>query len=61
MIKYGCPECDEKIDLRQQLGQQYKTKSQDYIYVWRYSSSVVESSSNILSNNTSLGISSSFI
>jgi hypothetical protein len=28
------PLCDEKIDLRQQLGKQYKTKSQDYIYVW---------------------------
>lgn len=25
---------DEIIDLRQQLGQQYKTKSQDEIYVW---------------------------
>ena len=35
MIKYGCPKCNEKIDLRQQLGKQYKTKSQDYIYVWR--------------------------
>jgi hypothetical protein len=21
-------------DLRQQLGQQYKTKSQDFIYIW---------------------------
>jgi len=28
-------ECDEKIDLRQQMGQQFKTKSQDYIYVWK--------------------------
>lgn len=35
MIKYGCPKCEEKVDLRQQLGQQYKTKSQDYIYVWK--------------------------
>ncbi len=35
LIKYGCPECNEKVDLRQQLGQQYKTKSQDYIYVWK--------------------------
>ena len=26
--------CDDKIDLRQQLGKQFKTKSQDYIYVW---------------------------
>ena len=32
---YGFNECDSKIDLRQQLGKQYKTKSQDYIYVWR--------------------------
>ena len=32
--KYHFPECDGKIDLRQQLGKQYKTKSQDYIYVW---------------------------
>ena len=28
------PPCDEKIDLRQQMGKQFKTKSQDYIYVW---------------------------
>lgn len=32
--KYNVRECDSKIDLRQQLGQQYKTKSQDYIYIW---------------------------
>jgi len=32
--KYEFPKCDNKIDLRQQLGKQYKTKSQDYIYVW---------------------------
>ena len=37
--KYLCEErlipcCDEKIDLRQQMGKQFKTKSQDYIYVW---------------------------
>ena len=32
--KYDFNECDSKIDLRQQLGKQYKTKSQDYIYVW---------------------------
>lgn len=32
--KYGIVPCDEAIDLRQQLGKQYKTKSQDYIYVW---------------------------
>ena len=34
--KYNYKECDTKIDLRQQLGQQYKTKSQDYIYIWRH-------------------------
>ena len=34
LIKYGYRECDEKVDLRQQLGKQYKTKSQDFIYVW---------------------------
>ena len=34
LMKHGFRECDDKIDLRQQLGQQYKTKSQDYIYVW---------------------------
>ena len=33
--KYGRQECNEKIDVRQQLGQQYKTKSQDYVYVWK--------------------------
>ena len=33
--KYNYPECDKQIDLRQQMGKQYKTKSQDYIYVWR--------------------------
>lgn len=32
--KYHFPTCDKAIDLRQQLGKQYKTKSQDYIYVW---------------------------
>ena len=31
---YKVRKCDEQIDLRQQLGKQYKTKSQDYIYVW---------------------------
>jgi hypothetical protein len=31
---YNLRECDEQIDLRQQLGKQYKTKSQDYIYIW---------------------------
>ena len=33
--KYNYPKCWREIDLRQQLGKQYKTKSQDYIYVWR--------------------------
>ncbi len=33
--KYNYKECDTQIDLRQQLGKQYKTKSQDYIYIWR--------------------------
>lgn len=33
--KYKYPKCDKQIDLRQQLGEQFKTKSQDYIYVWR--------------------------
>jgi len=32
--KYGARECDEQVDLRQQMGQNYATKSQDYIYVW---------------------------
>ena len=32
--KYNYPECDSQEDLRQQLGKQYKTKSQDYIYIW---------------------------
>ncbi len=31
---YDYPECTMKEDLRQQLGQQYKTKSQDFIYIW---------------------------
>ncbi len=31
---YGIRACDEEVDLRQQLGKQYKTKSQDLIYVW---------------------------
>ena len=34
LIHYGHLECDFKEDLRQQLGKQYKTKSQDYIYIW---------------------------
>tara|TARA_R110000782_G_scaffold96722_3_gene181318 strand:- start:21 stop:965 length:945 start_codon:yes stop_codon:yes gene_type:complete len=35
MVKrYGLKECDESIDLRQQLGKKYKTVSQNYIYVW---------------------------
>lgn len=32
--KYGARECDEQVDLRQQMGQNHVTKSQDYIYVW---------------------------
>jgi len=32
--KYGYRPCDTQEDLRQQLGKQYKTKSQDYIYIW---------------------------
>jgi hypothetical protein len=31
---YGIRACDEEIDLRQQMGQAFKTKSQDLIYVW---------------------------
>ena len=33
--EYSWPECDYKEDLRQQLGQQFKTKSQDYVYIWK--------------------------
>jgi len=32
--KYNYRSSNDKIDLRQQLGKQYKTKSQDYIYIW---------------------------
>ena len=32
--RYQFPECDHKEDLRQQLGKQFKTKSQDYVYIW---------------------------
>jgi hypothetical protein len=32
--KYNIPVCDFQIDLRQQLGKQFKSKSQDYIYCW---------------------------
>ena len=31
---YGIRDCNQEIDLRQQLGAQFKTKSQDLIYVW---------------------------
>jgi len=31
---YDYPKCDFQEDLRQQLGKQYKTKSQDYTYIW---------------------------
>ena len=34
ITSYQIPECDSKIDMRQQLGQQFTTKSQDYIYIW---------------------------
>jgi len=34
LMKLGYRKPDEEIDLRQQLGKQYKTKSQDYIYIW---------------------------
>lgn len=33
--KYDYPKCDLQEDLRQQLGKQYKTKSQDYTYIWK--------------------------
>ena len=33
--KYMFQSADAKIDLRQQMGKQFKTKSQDYIYVWK--------------------------
>ena len=39
--KYAIVEADQKIDLRQQLGKQYKTKSQDYIYVWNKGTYIV--------------------
>ena len=32
---YKYQECDMKEDLRQQLGKPYKSKSQDYIYIWK--------------------------
>jgi len=35
LMSYGYQPCDIKEDLRQQLGQQYKTKSQDYVYIWK--------------------------
>jgi len=35
LIRYGYRNPDTQIDLRQQLGKQFKTKSQDYIYVWK--------------------------
>ena len=34
LMKHGYSKPSQEIDLRQQLGKQYKTKSQDYIYVW---------------------------
>ena len=35
LVKYGFEACDFKENLRQQLGKQYKTKSQDFIYIWK--------------------------
>tara|TARA_R110001592_G_scaffold15951_1_gene68491 strand:- start:990 stop:1895 length:906 start_codon:yes stop_codon:yes gene_type:complete len=35
LMKAGYRPPDQEIDLRQQLGKQYKTKSQDLIYVWK--------------------------
>ena len=35
LIKNGYRECDIKEDMRQQLGAAYKTKSQDYTYIWK--------------------------
>ena len=32
--RYKYRECDDKVDLRQQLGKNFAIKSQDYIYVW---------------------------
>lgn len=32
--RYGFPECDEKVDFLQQMGQ-HSGKKQDYVYVWR--------------------------
>jgi len=32
--EYDYPKCELQEDLRQQLGKQYKTKSQDYTYIW---------------------------
>tara|TARA_R110002051_G_scaffold259494_2_gene319328 strand:- start:478 stop:1419 length:942 start_codon:yes stop_codon:yes gene_type:complete len=34
--KFNYKECDTQIDLRQQMGEQFKKKSQDYIYIWRH-------------------------
>ena len=39
---YEFPKCDKQIDLRQQMGKQYKTKSQDYIYVWTEAMTMME-------------------
>ena len=37
---YGIRACDEEVDLRQQLGKQFKSKSQDLIYVWHQEKSI---------------------
>jgi hypothetical protein len=34
LMKYKVSEPDSRIDLRQSMGKNYATKSQDYIYVW---------------------------
>jgi len=34
ITKYNVRKANDQIDMRQQLGQQYKTKSQDYTYIW---------------------------
>ena len=34
LMKHGYREPDYKEDMRQQMGKQYKTKSQDMTYIW---------------------------
>ena len=33
-MRLGYRPPDSQVDLRQQMGKNYATKSQDYIYVW---------------------------